>query len=102
MAGEPTAIFRAHANADRVRGEPGFDRCPRDITLLPSLERSVSRSADYQGTTVRAGEAEGHTSAVVHGGGDDWTAIFASDAWIAVGPTATKPEAIVIGPHAAH
>jgi len=85
-----------------VRSEPGFDRCPNDIALLPSLKGSVTRAADYQGTTVRAGEAEGHTSAVVHGGGDDWTVIFASDAWIAVGPTATKPDAIEIGPHAAY
>jgi hypothetical protein len=28
--------------------------------------------------------------------------ILACDAWIAVGPTATKPDAIGIGPHAAY
>jgi hypothetical protein len=48
---------------------------------------------------ILAGEAEGHQLVTLHGGGENWTVVVAADAWVAVGPKASWPEVVQIGPH---
>jgi hypothetical protein len=67
--------------------------------VLPTLRESGAHFSDYEGITVMAGEAEGHTSVILLGGGDNWVVAVAADAWIAVGPSSSRPGAVQIGPH---
>jgi hypothetical protein len=82
-----------------ARDEEGFNLRPNGGTFLPSLRESGSRWSEHQGVTVRAAEAEGHSSVTLLGGGQDWVVVVAADSWVAVGPTATAPDAVQVGPH---
>lgn len=76
------------------------DQGPHGGTTLPALSEMGSRgSAEYEGLTLLAGEAEGHAAAHLVGAGDGWMLVLAADAWIALGPSDSKPHAIEIGPH---
>jgi hypothetical protein len=77
--------------------DPG--ETPYGGAVLPPLQESTRHSTDEQGVVVLAGEAEGHRLGKLHGGGDDWTLVVAVDAWVAVGPRASWPELVQIGPH---
>jgi hypothetical protein len=72
---------------------------PHGGSPLPPLLKSLRSSLEDQGVVILAGEAEGHKLVKLHGGGDDWTVVVGADAWVAVGPKASWPEVVQIGPH---
>ena len=74
---------------------------PNDSPLggspLKPLTRSANGTVEEQGFVVLAGEAAGHHSAAFMDGGQHWTLVLASDAWVAVGPRESGPQAIQFG-----
>src|SRR4051794_17569809 len=72
---------------------------PEGGSPLKPLLKSMATSMEDAGVVVLAGEADGHRAVNLHGGGEGWTVVVASDAWVAVGPKASWPEFFEIGPH---
>jgi hypothetical protein len=86
--------FLALAEGTIDPSEPPWGGSP-----LPPLSKSLKSSLENQGVVILAGEAEGHRMVKLHGGGDDWTVVLGADAWVAVGPKASWPDVVQIGPH---
>jgi hypothetical protein len=75
------------------------DQTPTGGSVLPSLHDGVNHGIEERDFVVIAGEADGCRSIGLHEGGAGWTTIVAADAWVAVGPRATAPQRVEIGPH---
>jgi len=82
-----------------VSDETSAAKGPHGGTTLSSLDEIGAQWTEHEGLTLLAGEAEGHATAQLVGAGDGWLLVLAADAWIAMGPTDSKPYAIEIGPH---
>ena len=75
------------------------EESPHGGAPLLSLRDSVNRTIEEQHFVLLAGEAEGHMAVTLHAGGEGWTVVVAADAWIALGPRASGPQGMQIGPH---
>ncbi len=99
----PSAKPWGHRGRDRrflaVLPVEAADQGPHAGTTLSSPDEIGAQWTEHEGTTLLAGEAEGHATAQLIGAGDGWLLVLAADAWIAIGPTDSKPYAIEIGPH---
>jgi hypothetical protein len=70
------------------------DESPFGGSPLKPLTDSAHGTIEEHGFVVLAGEAAGLRSVAFTGGGQDWTLVLASDAWVAVGPRDSGPQAI--------